>query len=208
MLGLLMLLSIASVWWGPGVASAHSTSAGSAMLPAVTTSCPPTLQQGSSGTWVKALQFRINIVATADLGSSTHLSTDGSFGPQTKSAVQEIQVAYGGIDTNGIVGPQTWSVLGVCNQGLPPFGGAFAGNIYSCPPTLSRGSNSIWVNFLQHHLNTLSTWGNFPLNPLLATDGDFGSHTFDAVQAFQRFNLLQSTNGVVGPETWAALSMC
>lgn len=39
-------------------------------------------------------------------------------------------------------------------------------------------------------------------------DGDFGSHTFAAVQAYQRANLLQSTNGVVGPETWASLGMC
>lgn len=174
---------------------------------ATTTSCPPTLQQGSSGTWVKALQYHLNIIATVFLQSNTHLATDGQFGPLTKNLVEQFQTGYGGLQVDGVVGPQTWSALGLCNQGLAPASASLAGPIYACPPTLRNGSSGTWVTFLQYYLNSLSTWQAFPLNPLLATDGQFGPHTTAAVKALQTSWLLQ-VDGVVGPQTWAALGMC
>jgi peptidoglycan hydrolase-like protein with peptidoglycan-binding domain len=190
------------------VPSSASAATKRALAPAATTSCPPSLSYGSSGTWVDALQHRLNIVATVDLNSSTHLSTDGQFGSATQSLVRQVQSAYGnGVSVDGNVGPQTWSILGLCNQGFYPFAGSLAGPIYSCPPSLSNGSNSTWVTFLQYYLNSLSTEGAFSLSSLLSTDGQFGSHTTSAVEALQSSWDLH-VDGQVGPETWAALGMC
>ncbi len=64
------------------------------------------------------------------------------------------------------------------------------------PPTLCRGDQGSWVVELQQEL----TRHGFPV----AVDGQFGLLTEAAVQAFQTANGL-TVDGVVGPETWAAL---
>lgn len=66
-------------------------------------------------------------------------------------------------------------------------------------PTLRRGAKGSYVTLLQTALINrgydLGTMG---------ADGDFGSRTERAVQAFQRANRLE-VDGIVGPLTWAAL---
>lgn len=64
----------------------------------------PTLQEGSTGGPVKAVQAILN----AEAGAS--LVVDGSFGPATKAAVTAWQTFWH-ITADGIVGPETWSTL-------------------------------------------------------------------------------------------------
>ena len=76
----------------------------------------PTLQQGAqdhSGqvffvTRVQALASAIGTVN--NLPAASGLAEDGAFGPATAAAVEAVQQLFG-ITQDGIVGPQTWSVL-------------------------------------------------------------------------------------------------
>jgi hypothetical protein len=62
------------------------------------------------------------------------------------------------------------------------------------PPTISAGDYGSAVRMVQECLR---------VSPI---DGDFGPKTEDAVEAFQRSELLEPVDGEVGPDTWAALS--
>jgi peptidoglycan hydrolase-like protein with peptidoglycan-binding domain len=64
-------------------------------------------------------------------------------------------------------------------------------------PTVRRGSSGSAVKTLQARLQTLG----FDPGPI---DGIFGSGTDSAVRAFQRARGLDA-DGIVGPQTWAAL---
>jgi len=68
-----------------------------------------TLQQGASGSDVKELQIRVGGWAASG-AQQTYVAWDGSFGPATDSAVRRFQSAYG-LPVDGVVGPQTQSVL-------------------------------------------------------------------------------------------------
>ena len=63
-------------------------------------------------------------------------------------------------------------------------------------PTLRRGSTGEHVKYLQQRLSDHGYW--------LTPDGQFGPGTESQVRSFQRSNGL-SADGVVGPQTWAAL---
>ncbi len=84
------------------------------------THCPGTLSEGSSGTWVQALQYALNVDADStaipiNYGNTVWapLATDGSFGSLTKAGVQALQQEFH-ITTDGSVGPQTWGVMAFC----------------------------------------------------------------------------------------------
>jgi zinc D-Ala-D-Ala carboxypeptidase len=63
-----------------------------------------TLQQGSSGPAVKAVQVILSRVVLPSL------DVDGIFGPNTKTAVRSFQ-ADNSLQQDGIVGPQTWRAV-------------------------------------------------------------------------------------------------
>lgn len=58
----------------------------------------PTLRRASQGDWVRHVQARVGMVC------------DGNFGPETEAAVRRFQRAHA-IVPDGIVGPETWSML-------------------------------------------------------------------------------------------------
>ncbi len=60
-------------------------------------------EEGASGDPVSRLQ------------SALHLNADGTFGPETESAVKRLQARHG-LSVDGVVGPATWSVLGIKSQ--------------------------------------------------------------------------------------------
>ncbi|MEV7045060.1 peptidoglycan-binding protein [Amycolatopsis sp. NPDC051061] len=64
----------------------------------------PLVQNGGTGTDVKALQYLLNSQHNAGL------TVDGDFGPATLAAVKSFQTAHG-LTADGAVGPNTWSAL-------------------------------------------------------------------------------------------------
>ena len=83
----------------------------------------PTLSEGSSGSFVRVLQSKLNYLYErySDprwfLNSPDNfrppLAVDGSFGFLTRNAVIDYQY-WNGLQVDGIVGPQTWGSLGGC----------------------------------------------------------------------------------------------
>lgn len=142
---------------------------------AATTSFP-SLSQGASGSAVRDLQNKLRAAGFS-------IDVDGEFGPQTRNAVLAFQRARG-LDVDGVVGPQTWAAL---NQvpAAPTTG-----------PTLSQGASGAAVRELQTRLRAAGY--------SVDVDGEFGPQTRAAVLAFQRAKGL-GADGVVGPQTWAAI---
>jgi len=69
--------------------------------------CPPTIENGSTGSWVSDLQSDLNSFGYGPL------QVDGIFGMRTASAVGQFQRDHGLADDE-IVGPLTWHALGYC----------------------------------------------------------------------------------------------
>ncbi|MGA2322089.1 MAG: peptidoglycan-binding protein [Solirubrobacteraceae bacterium] len=145
----------------------------------------------------------------ARLQRALHLSTDGEFGPLTEAAVRRLQARHG-LTVDGIVGPTTWSEIGVHGEetltppasALPvakPAGSAtaiaaLAGGVSdtetpSAPAT--GGGNA--VARLQVALH-------------LSPDGEFGPETEAAVLRLQARHDL-TADGVVGPDTWRLIGV-
>jgi hypothetical protein len=104
------------------------------------------------------------------------LTADGIYGPATKACVAGFQAGESLAD-DGIVGPLTWASLVV---------------------TVQSGNTGVVVIAVQAALNAADDAG-------LPTDGIFGVQTLAAVRGFQAIKKL-TVDGVVGPDTWAALS--
>jgi peptidoglycan hydrolase-like protein with peptidoglycan-binding domain len=105
------------------------------------------------------------------------VQVDGNFGDQTVGAVRDFQQANG-LPVNGIVNEKTWQALWVTVQ--------------------SGDTDSDAVRAAQTLLNRF--------NKNLDVDGDYEDLTEAAVRAFQQQKGLP-VNGIVGPETWRALSV-
>ncbi|MFJ9927990.1 GH25 family lysozyme [Streptomyces misionensis] len=83
--------------------SAHGLGADGVVGPATWQALVLTVQQGSSGPAVQAVQSQLDARGSA-------LTVDGSFGPATDSAVRSFQSAHG-LTVDGIVGSNTWQSL-------------------------------------------------------------------------------------------------
>ena len=110
---------------------------------------------------------------------------DGDFGQSTYNAVIKFQGDHG-LSQDGIVGPNTWSVL-------------ISNRTTSSQSLLSIGSKGDAVKTLQYYLISKGySCGS------AGADGDFGQSTYNAVIKFQGDHGL-SQDGIVGPNTWEAL---
>ncbi|TES51408.1 D-Ala-D-Ala carboxypeptidase family metallohydrolase [Shouchella lehensis] len=68
-----------------------------------------TLRNGMSGNDVRELQIRVAGYAAAT-SSRTHITVDGQFGPATEGAVRRFQASYN-LSADGVAGPQTHTAL-------------------------------------------------------------------------------------------------
>jgi peptidoglycan hydrolase-like protein with peptidoglycan-binding domain len=71
---------------------------------------------------------------------------------------------------------------------------------YVPPPTIKIHSQGLNVAYCQNLLNS-----RIPVGKPLWVDGIFGQNTDARVRQFQRIKPNLAVDGVVGPETWAAL---
>ena len=140
--------------------------------------------------------------AVSRLQKALKLPVDGQFGPHTEAAVRRLQARHG-LTVDGVVGPATWSVLGVhVNETLTPPASALAAvhhhHAHATTAAVSEESeggeaSGSAVERLQKALK-------------LTPDGEFGPSTEAAVRRLQARHGL-TPDGVVGPATWSVLGV-
>ncbi|HEY1833532.1 MAG TPA: peptidoglycan-binding protein [Solirubrobacteraceae bacterium] len=173
-----------------GIAGPETSSAlrGGASSRGVTASVADVSGEGG-GDAIKQLQIALQLPA------------DGVFGPETEAAVRRLQARHG-LSVDGIVGPATWTVIGVSSQETltPPSSAmptAHSSSHHARAAAADASSSSVVsgsaVERLQHALK-------------LPVDGNFGPETEAAVRRLQERHGL-SVDGVVGPATWSVLGI-
>lgn len=96
----------------PAGATAHIV-ANTTIVPAATSSCPPTLYPGSPyHQWVRNIQSDLRFYGYYGADGKP-LKVDGIYGKNTEYAVRNFQFDEG-ITIDGIVGPHTWAADGYC----------------------------------------------------------------------------------------------
>ncbi len=159
------------------------------------------LQLGSEGRDVLVIQYYLNVIG-AFYDVIPRIPITGTFDEETDRAVRAYQQAFG-LDTDGIVGRQTWFSLYDTYQSILDTSQLIDGGVPLFPgQVLSMGSQGEDVSTVQEWLSYLSE--TYPSIPAPAITGVFGMETEQAVVAFQQlFGLLD--NGAVGVTTWDAL---
>jgi peptidoglycan hydrolase-like protein with peptidoglycan-binding domain len=152
--------------------------------------------------------------AVKQLQSALNLPPTGEFNAETEASVRTLQARHG-LTVDGIVGPDTWSVIGVHGQetltppaavtktapaahtidaaaadtGLTPGPGGTAGT--DAPTSTASGATAVeWLQAALH----------------VPVDGEFGPETEAAVRRLQARHGLD-VDGVVGPATWAVIGV-
>jgi peptidoglycan hydrolase-like protein with peptidoglycan-binding domain len=136
----------------------------------------PVVQNGSQGHPIRTLQFLLR-------AHGHNLAVDGMFGPATEAAVKAFQASKG-MTADGIMNPQTWSVLII---------------------QVKKGSHGDTVRGVQEEFQFRAGEPGKGLK----VDGIFGPQTDSTVRGFQHALSLDIpsvvVDGIVGPVTWQAL---
>jgi peptidoglycan hydrolase-like protein with peptidoglycan-binding domain len=149
------------------------------------------------------------------LQSALHVTPDGDFGPETEAAVRRLQ-ARNGLSVDGIVGPATWSVIGVHGQEtLTPPPSALPQPATQHPATATAATSDVGLTPGSGgspgtgqtpiaNGSTAVAWLQRALK--LPVDGEFGPETEAAVRRLQARHGLP-VDGVVGPATWSVIGV-
>lgn len=185
--------------------------------------CPPSQSEGSHDPWVQVIKFNINWFGTIGLLRPPHYPLDTSsenFDSNTKDDVDWYQHTMMLVNNGGgVVGTRTWSSMGFCTGfSTINYRSGLASGYTRCPGTLADGNAGSWVQALQQILNmdAVAPFGTPPIPKTyngdnwwpLGLDHIFGTHTRNAVEAFQSANHLSPPDGIVGNHTWDSMAMC
>lgn len=171
----------------------------------ITSSYPGTpLRRGSSGPSVVVIQVELNRISQNYPAIPKLAATDGIFGSRTEATVRSFQEIFG-LTADGIVGKATWYELVrlytavTALSELRSQGQQFYSINWEYPDPIQQGDTGEKVRHLQYMLSILSSYiSNIPP---LTIDGIFGTATWDAVVAAQRWFGLPET-GQVDDRTW------
>lgn len=163
-----------------------------------------TLQRGSSGAEVQALQDRL--VHLGFLSAEDYKTGPGTYGKRTEAAVQRFQIAFGLEPDGRLDGASAEALTGATaqrasTQAAVEEKGANAWTRGVAGAGLKEGSSGDGVAALQEALIALGLLGADVRKTGLGT---FGPRTVQAVQAFQRSQGIDA-EGIYGPRTAAAL---
>ncbi len=164
---------------------------------------PDVLQEGDEGSYILLIQYMLNYIAQYE-NTIPPIAIDGIYGPETKSAVEGFQRAYG-LEVTGVIDEATYSRMfdvyySIINS-LPPDMFKSAARPYP-GFALSKGFENEYVRYLQIYLNTVATV--FPEVPTVEETGVFDEATRDAIVAFQQISGLEPT-GIATFTTWVRL---
>ncbi|MFT4413991.1 peptidoglycan-binding domain-containing protein [Fredinandcohnia humi] len=154
----------------------------SPVVKGVSTKLP--LKEGDKGPFVKEIQEDLIKAGFA----LPRYGADGSFGPETESAVMRFQKRYG-LAVDGLVGPNTLNKLQEVIRQVNN------DDDFPLPDGVwSRGDTGEEVSMIQRALKHL----NFDPKYI---DGSYGPLTEDAVRRFQSMYAALKDDGVYGPNT-------
>lgn len=164
---------------------------------------PTELSLGSTGEYVRIIQFFLNFIASFD-SSLPPVAQDGIFGSGTQEAVRAFQ-SQNGLSVTGVVDRETWDAIvndydGILKS-LPYEFQSYSALLFP-GYTLVDGATGKTVEQMQTYLATISQ--NIDAVPPVTVDGVFGEQTQAAVKAVQSLYGIPVT-GAVGPLTWNAI---
>ncbi len=165
------------------------------------------LRRGSSGSYVRIMQFMLARIAQA-YPAIPMIVPDGIFGSKTEAAVRKFQSIFA-LTVDGIVGRATWYQLVYLYVGVLKLSELVSeGQIYTqitqldANTVLKEGNSGTAVASLQYFISVVGQF--YRSIPVLTIDGSFGPGTKEAVLSVQREFGLPET-GIVDQATWTRL---